>query len=532
MPLAWFPVWLGMILATSQNQGKAVPKPPMPVTQDGHKIFEGFLDVWAQSCTYDEETKTYTFADGVVAKFGIETVQADLLVVQFENRTAKATGHVRFDDPDGNLTADSLSYDWTPGKIHGTAENFVAHLVNVTIRAARAEITQDKYELFDVSGTSCRLDPPLFALKTRHLTLYPESYGKAERPSIDFFGHRLLSIPDRTFNLNPRTEGFNPPSVSYRRGNGFGVSFRSGFLLSGKTDLVTTYSSYPGALPSYGVVYTQSLLPAEKIAHIVTPRSELSERFSFGYLENILVEHPEDEASFLHRTRKSFGFDSLWNQSSTGRSDPAHYTKPAEGVFETGGLLGTIGYYGQARLQTIRRNDEATNTRLVLAGSAGLPSRTIGPHLSTLARVDSSLFVGPNYGWARGIAGVVYRPVTQVTLSTGGYVSQDFGQSQYAIDPLYSKNGLVFRGDLNLGPTKISYMTKWDHALGWFDREYTASQVVGCLEPFVVYRQNPNTYNIGLRFRLDEFYDLLRRRDFRRQGGPPKTISPLPNGKP
>lgn len=531
MPFAWFPVWVGVVLATSQGQGNGSPQPQIPSTDPGHQVLGGYLDVVFRYADYDEPTDTYTFTGDVVATYGIEKVQADTLVVHMTDRSAKASGNVRFDDPDGNLTADSLSFDWTPGKSHGTAENFVAHLANVTLRAARAEISPNKYELFDVSGTSCRRDPPLFALKTRHLILYPESYGKAERPSVDILGHRILSLPDRTFNLNPRTEGFNPPSISYRKGNGLGVSFRSGFLLSQRTDVVTTFSSYPGALPSYGVVYTQSLLPAEKIAHIVTPRSELSERFSFGYLENILVEHPEDETSFLRRTRKSLGFDSLWNQSSTGRGDPAHYTKPLEGVFETGGISGPVGYYGQARLQSIRRNGEDINTRLVLAGSAGPQSRLIGKNLSTLARVDTSLFVGPNYGWMRGMAGVVYRPITQFTASAGGYASTQFGDSQYAIDPLFSRNGMVFRGDLNLGPTKFSYMSKWDHTLGWFDREYTASQVVGCLEPFVVYRGNPSTYNIGIRFRLDDFYDLLRRRDFRRGSGS-NTISPLPSGKP
>jgi hypothetical protein len=76
-------------------------------------------------------------------------------------------------------------------------------------------------------------------------------------------------------------------------------------------------------------------------------------------------------------------------------------------------------------------------------------------------------------------------------------------------------------------------MQKWDRRLGWFDREYTASQVIGCLEPFLLYRKYPQDYNLGIRFRLDEFYDVLRRRDFRRSPPSGKVqVSPAPNGKP
>jgi hypothetical protein len=82
-----------------------------------------------------------------------------------------------------------------------------------------------------------------------------------------------------------------------------------------------------------------------------------------------------------------------------------------------------------------------------------------------------------------------------------------------------------------LGPTKFSYMSKYDPKLGWYDREYMVSQVAGCVEMFILSRKHPSDYNLGFRFRLDEFYDVLRRRNFNRSVKP-TMVSPRPDGKP
>lgn len=546
MPLSWVPVCLGILLGyPSAGTESFAPDPTVfspeavVAAPSGQEVqtpqtrvqVDEYLNVSARNTSYDPLTKTYTFTGDVVAVYELETVRADRLVVNMEEMTANATGNVRLDDPEGSVSAEALSFAWKPEARRGTAENVVAHIANVTVMARRAEIGSEKWEFFDVSGTSCRNDPPLLQLRTRHLTVYPEKWAKAEKPSVYVLGRHLLTIPDRSFNLNPRTEGFNPPSLSYRKGNGFGIAFRSGFLLNSRTNLVLNYSAFPSALPNYGAVWTRSFLAEEDLRHLVTPRSELSERFNFGYMENIQVSRPEDEQAFLRRKRSSVSFASLWNQGTSARSDPAHYSKPFEAVYERGGAAEGLAWFGQARMQSIRRDGEDVNARMILTGSVALDPKPLAKNLSAVSRVDTSLFAGPNYGWVRGSLGVVYRPLPQVTLSGSGYASQDFGHSQYDIDQLFSKGGFALRADFDLGPTKFSYLTKWDPSLGIYDREYTASQVVGCLEPFITYRQYPNTYNLGIRFRLDEFYGLLRRRDFHRKPVPAK-ISPLPNGKP
>jgi hypothetical protein len=169
----------------------------------------------------------------------------------------------------------------------------------------------------------------------------------------------------------------------------------------------------------------------------------------------------------------------------------------------------------------------------LLVGSIGLPLWQFDPNLFCLSRIDTNYFAGNGYGWVRGIMGLVYRPVSRWSLSAAGFSSIDAGHSLYLIDQLDAAHGYILRTDVNLGPTKFSYLTKFNPSLGWYDREYTVSQVAGAIEVFLISRRYPNEYNLGFRLRLDEFYDVIRRRNFRNPApAAPMTISPKPDGKP
>lgn len=514
----------------------SMPDPPDPVnaqTAPVHKQFEGDITILANKAEYDIDTDTYTFSDGVVATYQVDKVTADKLVVHPAEFHATATGHVRIIDPQGTVDAQDIDFTWKPGAQHGTAHDIVAHLANVTITAERAEITPEKWDFYNISGTSCRLNPPFYQLRSPHMTVYPEQYGRAVRPTVYIFGNKLVTLPDRTFNLNPRTQGIGPPSISYRRGAGLGASFSGGFLVGPTTNVSFGASSFPHVVPGYGANITRSFLPTADATHLATVRSELGERFTYGFFENIQVKTPENEYDFLQRRRSTAAIASEWNQTAADRRDGTRYSKLLEGVYEVGGKHDGFGYFGQVRLQEIRRNPEPFQSRVVLVGAAGPSPRVIAKNLISDIRVDTSVFVGPNSGWVRGIAGFSYRPVSQVALSLGGYASRQFGNSQFDSDTLFGQNGAIGRADFHLGPTQFSYLIKYDTTLGTYDREYTASQVVGCLEPFVLYREYPNTYNIGVRFRLDEFYALLRRKDFRGKSTGPVMISgPSSGSKP
>jgi len=491
------------------------------------------LIVTSEVVNFDPATGIGTFSRGVVAQYGPTTVRAERLVIDRNNRTAEAAGNVRLEDPDATLTADNLKFSWDPTNRTGEADNIQALIANVSISARRAELTPELWTFYDVAGSSCRNDPPLYQIRSRKLTIRPGQTGRAERPTLYLFGRKIVTVPDRSFNLNPRTEGFNIPSFSYRRGQGLGVAWNSGFLLDPRTNLNAIAGAFPGSKPGLGLNVTRTLLPTERITTFLTPESEFGERFRAGYLDNVEILRPDQEYRFYRTPQKSISLGSNFNSGVTDRGGDVTFSKPLEAIYEQGGEQRGFGYTGQARLQTISRASEATLARAVFRGTLSLPTFQIAPRVQSLVRLDAQAFIGGRqFGWTRALIGATYQPVPQVTLAAGAFLGQEVGTAEYDIDRLVAKSGFALRGDLNLGPTKVSYLTKWDRQLGFFDREYRISQVVGCLEPFILYRQRPSTYNIGVRFRLDEFYDLLRRREFRRSQPTTRTVisGPTPPG--
>jgi hypothetical protein len=101
-------------------------------------------------------------------------------------------------------------------------------------------------------------------------------------------------------------------------------------------------------------------------------------------------------------------------------------------------------------------------------------------------------------------------------LAAAGIGAVEFGNEELPADPLTTLNGFVLRMDVNLAPTRISYMQKWDGRLKWFDREYSIYQAVGCLEVFTTYRQFTHDYRFGVKLRVDQFVNLLQRKEFQR----------------
>ena len=92
----------------------------------------------------------------------------------------------------------------------------------------------------------------------------------------------------------------------------------------------------------------------------------------------------------------------------------------------------------------------------------------------------------------------------------------EFGLAAFDSDRLYSKMSFNVRADWGRGPTKFSFLTKYDLTQGrWYDDEYGFSQIMGCVEPYVFWRRFPNEFSFGISLRADEFIEKLRRRTFR-----------------
>ncbi|HEY0868549.1 MAG TPA: hypothetical protein VGE01_14290, partial [Fimbriimonas sp.] len=438
--------------------------PSIPSEPIQTKIDED-LTVIARVVRYDRVNRIYRFREGVEARYGPTTVTADELEVHAaeEVQTAYARGDVRVVDPDGTLNARNLTFKWTQGQQTGQAEDVKLDFAGVLIEARTATLNPTEWTLTDVYGTSCRNEPPLFALRTPRIVLKPGRSGRIEKPSLDLLGQRLPSLPTQKFNLDPRTQGIRIPSVSYRKEDGLGVSWDSGWLVDPQTAVSASYAAYPGSRPSYGIQAARSSVPAENATRLIVPRSDLADRFDYSFFDSVEQASPKAEENILHDERNAVSVGSYWFQGSGNDRSDDNYTKPFEIAYERGGDFGAVGGVAQVRLQTIRRELEPVKTRISLNASAGPRPRTLAPGLVAYARSDIAGYLGAeSSGWLRGQLGLTYQPVKEITLGASVHRSLLAGTPAFPIDELDSPHGGTARIDLNLGPTQFTHIWRYD----------------------------------------------------------------------
>jgi hypothetical protein len=506
----------GLALAASILQ--ASPAPPS-VTEQMPIVIE------AKRQHYDAVKQIFVYEDGVVASYGPTTLHADRLTIDRLHQTFDAAGHIQLLDPEGSLAADTLHGNWAVGGSGSEATNIRGEIAGASFRARRAVILPDVWTLVDVEGTTCRRNPPLYSVSSRQVKFYPGRYGKAVHPRISLFGLRLLTLPNQNFNLDTRTEGIQLPSIGIRKDEGLGVSWRAGLLLDRQTALSANLGAFKKSYPTINGVVARSFVPEKDARGLITPGSDLAERFGFGFFESVDVDKPSVETGTLRQLRNTLAIGSTWNQSASGRevSEGVRYSKPVEAIYERNGAFAGWALVASTRLQYIGSQLDHYRPRLLNTVSAGPPSRPIARNFSSLTRFDGATFLGNDaFGWGRITLGVIYRPFPVWSLSAAGIGAVEFGHVELPSDPLTSRNGFVLRSDLNLASTRFSYLQKWDGRLKWFDREYSIYQAVGCLEVFTTYRQFSHDYRFGVKLRVDQFVNLLQRKEFKRTN-PPAT---------
>jgi hypothetical protein len=459
------------------------------------------------------------FSGGVVATYGMTVVRSDRLRLDLVNRTGVAEGAVRVDDPEGTLTANLLRFDWANGT--GEAENVDVVVGNVRVKVRRLVIQPDLWVLEDAFATPCGGERrPSLVVSARRVELRPGRNGRAIGPRLRLFGADLGTIPfaDR-FSLDNRVTGLRLPSVASRRGEGIGVSWSSSLLLDDQTAISGTFSKFPKSAANYGATLAWSAIPPTRSTGLITPRTELGERFSDGYFDRVDVEDPAAEDAYVRAERRTAAVASQWNQGTRGRLvDSDGVSKRWEIAAEAGSGRGDLGGFVQARVQSIRPDESRPFRERVTLYGAATASRRLGPGLDARIRLDASAFGGQgSYGWVRATNALVYRPIESMRLGAALMIGGSTGRAQFGFDRLFSHSAVHLRADARLGPIQTSYLMKYDFGRRqWYDQEYAVSLIAGCFEPFVVWRRFPSDTKFGVRLRIDSLANRLTRREIKR----------------
>lgn len=512
MPAPWLALPAAILFTPAQ--GASAPQQPHI-----RQVY-GDLTVEAQTAIFTKGQ--VTFEKGVRATFASEVLTADTLTLYPPDEKGVASGHVILHDPAGLLSADDLNFSWKPGAKGGTGQNAHLDLAGVMIDAQTYESIPGNppTEIFtNVVGTSCaRERTPLYTIHSPKVIFIPGKEGIIRHPTLYLFGRRIITLPTHHFTLDPRVKGIPLPGLAFGKGK-FGILWAPSEFIDSRTALSMNVRAFRGEHFTADAYASRSFLSADKSTTLITPHSDLSERFTTSYFDSIRVAGPDVGQSNLRASRNVLSVGSSWNHSSTNDRFHDIYSKLLEGVYEVGGPVGRYGYQASVRAQDIRINDDPFHARLVGAGSLGSPSYRIRDNLFATARLDASSFLGPTaFGWLRGEAGLYTTPTKWLTLAAGYGHGIEAGKALFPADRLVIRSEAMGRADFNLGPRQLSLLFKRDFDRGKWYREYKISQIVGCLQAFVVARQFPRSYQLGVTLRIDDFLSILHSRKLSLQG--------------
>lgn len=461
--------------------------------------------------------KVLRFIDGVKISYGPTTIVADevTLYLDDDQRHGEAIGHVRLDDPEGTATAARLVFNWKDKT--GSAFDVKAQVEGLKFSAREADIYPGRWELFDLFATNWMKRPPLYYITSPHAVVQPGRLITVEKPRLTAFGIRLGAFSKFEQGLGPSSGGgFGFPSPSYKRDQGFGLTWRGASFVRGEQNRFSGgFGAYAHRSPSYGFQLSHSLVPPGDVNQLITPSTELDDRFNTSYFETINVGAPDNDERTIRAHRSAVTLGTFRKVVTTDRIDNAGYTKPVEVVFDKGGSHEDLGYYGQIRFQSVRRNDEDLHNRIVVQSTLDMLSHKISYGLRSHLRADGAGYfgAGTTFGWARIDGALSYEPTRLFTFGASAFLGSEVGNSLYQDDRLYARTGVTGRADLNFGATKLSMLAKYDtdhHHV--FDQELGMTQAMDGLEAFVVYRKFPSQYLLGVRLRVDSLMSALSKR--------------------
>jgi len=457
-----------------------------------------------------------TFEDRVIATYGATTLTCDRLVINMEegHKHGLAEGHVHIQDPDGNLSADRLFFDW----VHrtGSALDVDVHVQGVMIHAKSVIVGPKLWTLEDIYATPCDGESrPLLAIRAPEAIISPGGDATILHPQLYVLGRKVVTLRRYTISPNRRGNGQPIPSVSYNRSSGFSAGWNPGLSLDDSTAINGSVRGGQHQRPSEDLLLSRSLLPPSQSLGGFIPRSDFEERFNFSYFGNVFIGTPDAERAYVSARRQSLSVGTAWNEYPAARLQTDAFTKPIELIYERADTFGGFGAYAQIRAQKIQELHGASENRVITSAAVLLPEIDFGRRVYTDIRLDGSAFTGDKntFGWGHMQLGLVAKPTKYVRLGAAYELAFETGTPTFRSDRLFKTHSLDLRADLVLGPRKLSVLEKYD-PLGkrWYDTEFQVSQVMSCVEPFLIYRQFPRGYAIGIRLRVDGLLDTIRRR--------------------
>ena len=466
-----------------------------------------------------------------VLTYGETVLQADLVEIYPNGSpgvspgSGFAHGHVQLTDPVGNLSADEASFNWI--KHSGQASKAVIKFEGIEVTAAKVQVEPGVWTLDGVRAGFERGRPIAYVLSS-HAILRPGSGLTAFGVDARLLGTRVGGVHrfDAPFDPSHGLGGDHYPAPNWSGDTGFGLRYRPRYLLDDRTAVAGTVSVTQTELPSYGVQIARSYLKAGETEGLVVPRSELDNRFSFGYFDTVGIASPTDEHNGIGLQRYNVSVGAFYNVQAFDRKGDEVFAKPFEATVERAfGTRQSFAVITDNTFQQIHVLGGSDHDRLLDSTTVAFPLIRLAPKLTTRIRFDGAGFVNPQstFSWVQAQAGLVYHPNAQLRFGVAYNAARQFGTPLYLADELYSLNTLDLRSDFEFGPHRLSLLAKYDtERRRWYDNEFALYQVIGPIEFFARYRTFPSQFVFGGQVRLDSVLNQIEKRNPTRPEPTPK----------
>lgn len=457
--------------------------------------------------TLEEEVTVLAFSDGVTARYGPTVLKAEFLEVRYGEMTASgfAKGNVLFADPEGEAQCEDLIFDWRAG----TAEAHTAkvRLGPMDVRARRLSVSPKLWVLEDAE-----LDPNaggfnLYSFDAQRVIASPGRSGSATRLGIRLFGKRIVVIPKAQFSLQSGRRGLRLPSLSFRDGEKPGISWESDLQVGERWLASASMGFFSDDKPSGSLTLTYDLMGGKRGADFFEPRSELSDPFPWGYFDNIGVRDVRSKQGGSIPEYATLSVSGTAFQRIIGREKEDRASKPLEFVADFGGNTAGVGHQFQLRYQDVDPEVGERKRRTVGALRLSLPPLELGGGFEGVVSADVRAFIGggSDFAWGRLSTGVVYSPVSWVSFGVAYVAFAEKGDPLYGFDRIWPGKHWSLRTDVSLGPRSLSYVAKYDpNRKSWFDHEIALRQIAGSVTPYLIVRQFPSRFTIGVELRTLE----------------------------
>lgn len=183
------------------------------------------VTITGQETIYDSQTDTFTVRGHARMSQGASALSADEIQVLRGSREARATGHVKFTDPEVELTASDAKIDLAKETLELYDAKIVAKRTTYALKGQKiVKLEGQNYAITKGFFTTCACgdEPPDWAITAESMDVHMGESGHAKWASFDVLGVPILKIPYAIFPADTdRHSGLLSPRTGYSGFRGF-----------------------------------------------------------------------------------------------------------------------------------------------------------------------------------------------------------------------------------------------------------------------------------------------------------------------